>query len=100
MAERTSDTEKVGFQDSHQVEDAVLALASDERVNAFTLEEQRSIIWKIDCRLVLTLGFLYKISLVDRTNVGAASGMQPTFPLFRYLLPRSRVDLGFSFNEF
>lgn len=47
MAERISDVEKIGFEDSHQVEDAVLALASDERVNPFTLEEQRSIIWRI-----------------------------------------------------
>jgi hypothetical protein len=39
MAERTSDVEKVGFEDSHQGEDAVLALASDERVNNFTIEE-------------------------------------------------------------
>lgn len=70
MAERTSDTEKVGFQGSHQVEDAVLALASDERVNAFTLEEQRSIIGRINLRLLLTLGFLYMIILVDRTHLG------------------------------
>jgi hypothetical protein len=74
MAERTSDVEKVGLEDDHQVEDAILALANDERVNSFTPQEQRSIIWRIDRRLVLTLGFLYMISLMDRTNLGAASG--------------------------
>jgi hypothetical protein len=75
MAERTSDVEKPGLGDDTQVEDAVLALANDERVTAFTPAEQRSIIWRVDRRLVLTLGFLYMISLMDRTNLGAASGM-------------------------
>jgi len=75
MAERTSDVEKPGLGGDTQVEDAVLALANDERVTAFTPAEQRSIIWRVDCRLVLTLGFLYMISLMDRTNLGAASGM-------------------------
>ncbi|PMD62712.1 phthalate transporter [Hyaloscypha bicolor E] len=78
MAERTSDVEKPGLGGDTQVEDAVLALANDERVTAFTPAEQRSIIWRVDRRLVLTLGFLYMISLMDRTNLGAASvaGMQ------------------------
>jgi len=88
MAERTSDVEKPGLGDDTQVEIAMpglgddtqveiamLALANDERVTAFTPAEQRSIIWRVDCRLVLTLGFLYMISLMDRTNLGAASGM-------------------------
>jgi hypothetical protein len=81
MAERTSDVEKHGLDDDTQVEDAVLALANDERVNTFTPEEQRSIIWRIDRRLVLTLGFLYMISLMDRTNLGAASGTLPAHKL-------------------
>jgi hypothetical protein len=75
MAERTSDVEKPGLDDDAQVEDAVLALANDERINTFTPAEQRNIIWRIDRRLVLTLGFLYMISLMDRTNLGAASGV-------------------------
>lgn len=89
MAERTSDVEKPGLDDDHQLEDAVLALAADERVNAFTPEEQKNIIWRIDRRLVLTLGFLYMISLMDRTNLGAASGMWFRFQLLlhRSLLP-------------
>ncbi|CZR65088.1 related to permease of the major facilitator superfamily [Phialocephala subalpina] len=51
----------------------IKALAQDRRITGFTVQEQKSIIWKIDRRLVLTLGFLYMISLMDRTNLGAAS---------------------------
>ena len=45
---------------------------NDARIHAFTPEEQRKIIWRIDVRLVLTLGFLYCVSLMDRTNTGIA----------------------------
>lgn len=44
----------------------------DERINAFTPEEQKKIIRRVDKRLVLTLGFLYCVSLMDRTNLGIA----------------------------
>jgi len=44
----------------------------DERINAFTPEEQKKIIRHVDRRLVLTLGFLYCVSLMDRTNLGIA----------------------------
>jgi hypothetical protein len=51
--------------------------ANDARINRFTPAEQRKIIWRVDRRLVLTLGFLYCVSLMDRTNLGIAvvSGM-------------------------
>lgn len=51
--------------------------ANDAAIEAFTPEEQRKIMWRIDRRLVLTLGFLYCVSLMDRTNTGIAaiSGM-------------------------
>ncbi|KAH6603197.1 phthalate transporter [Trichoderma cornu-damae] len=39
----------------------------------FTPEEQRSIIRHIDRRLVVTLGAMYCISLMDRTNMSAAN---------------------------
>ena len=39
---------------------------NDTRINAFTPEEQKKLIWKIDVRLVLTLGFMYCVSLMDR----------------------------------
>ncbi|THX26171.1 retrograde regulation protein 2 [Aureobasidium pullulans] len=45
---------------------------NDARIEAFTPEEQKKIIWRIDRRLVLTLGFLYCVSLMDRTNTGIA----------------------------
>lgn len=45
---------------------------NDARIAAFTPEEQKKIIRRIDRRLVLTLGFLYCVSLMDRTNLGIA----------------------------
>ena len=45
---------------------------NDARIEAFTPEQQRKIIRRIDRRLVLTLGFLYCVSLMDRTNTGIA----------------------------
>ena len=38
----------------------------------FTEKEQRSIIHRIDRRLVVTVGVLYCVSLMDRTNLSAA----------------------------
>jgi hypothetical protein len=39
----------------------------------FTPEEQKKIIHRIDRRLVVTVGVLYCISLMDRTNLSAAA---------------------------
>jgi hypothetical protein len=41
----------------------------DARINAFTPQEQRKIVRRIDRRLVLTLAFMYCVSLMDRTNL-------------------------------
>ncbi|WPH04103.1 retrograde regulation protein 2 [Acrodontium crateriforme] len=49
-----------------------LSRENDARINAFTTEEQKKIIRRVDLRLVLTLGFLYCVSLMDRTNLGIA----------------------------
>ncbi|KPI42047.1 High-affinity nicotinic acid transporter [Cyphellophora attinorum] len=46
---------------------------NEDRINRFSPEEQKKIIRRIDRRLVLTLGFLYCVSLMDRTNLGIAS---------------------------
>jgi len=46
--------------------------ASDGRLDRFSLAEQRNIIRRVDRRLVLTLGFMYCVSLMDRTNLGLA----------------------------
>ncbi|KAK5073426.1 hypothetical protein LTR70_010250 [Exophiala xenobiotica] len=49
---------------------------SDRRNNAiideFSPEEKKKLIRRIDKRLVLTLGFMYCVSLMDRTNTGVA----------------------------
>jgi hypothetical protein len=39
----------------------------------YTPAEQRKIIHRVDRRLVLTVGAMYCISLMDRTNLGAAN---------------------------
>ncbi len=65
------------------VEDHELQIAKTEQSNSmasqyescialFTPAEQKSIIRRIDCRLVSTLGFLYAVSLMDRNNTGIA----------------------------
>jgi len=46
---------------------------NDPRITTFTPAEQKSIYRRIDARLVLTCGCMYMISLLDRTNLGAAS---------------------------
>ncbi|KAJ5995538.1 phthalate transporter [Penicillium waksmanii] len=50
----------------------------DEIITSMSASEQKRLIRRIDIRLVITLGFLYCISLLDRTNMGATSvaGMQ------------------------
>ena len=55
------------------IESAIKQLSDGDRVAAFNPKEQKSIIRRIDLRLAVTLGCLYCISLLDRTNLGAAS---------------------------
>jgi 3-deoxy-D-arabino-heptulosonate 7-phosphate (DAHP) synthase len=45
----------------------------DEYECEFTPAEQKKIIHRIDRRLVVTVGVLYCISLMDRTNLSAAA---------------------------
>jgi sugar phosphate permease len=45
---------------------------NDARIEALTPEERKKVIRRIDIRLVLTLGLLYCVSLMDRTNLGIA----------------------------
>lgn len=58
-----SDTEKLPV--DHV--DSVDAASS----HGFSPEEQKNIIRRIDRRLVVTVGFMYCVSLMDRTNMGA-----------------------------
>jgi hypothetical protein len=47
--------------------------STDDYECEFTLQEQRKIIHRVDRRLVVTVGVLYCISLMDRTNLSSAS---------------------------
>lgn len=57
--------------------------------HGFTPEEQRKIMRRIDRRLVVTVGAMYCVSLMDRTNMSAANiaGMSVELVLtgFRYV---------------
>ncbi|KAF1838431.1 MFS general substrate transporter [Decorospora gaudefroyi] len=46
--------------------------ASDAAISRFTPEEQKKIIRRVDLRLIPTLGCMYCVSLMDRTNLGVA----------------------------
>ena len=72
MFDRDSDFEKPHIDDlieDHPEHD----VGAETRINIFTPQQQKDIMFRVDCRLVLTLGFLYMVSLVDRTNLGAAA---------------------------
>ena len=47
-------------------------LSHQSHIDVFTPEEQKKIIRRIDFRLVPVLGFMYCVSLMDRTNLGIA----------------------------
>lgn len=65
----SSDTEK---HTPEQVDQAIGGVSIDASVEAYTPEEQKKIIRRVDRRLVTILGLLYMCSLMDRTNVGIA----------------------------
>ncbi|OBT46270.1 hypothetical protein VE00_02324 [Pseudogymnoascus sp. WSF 3629] len=76
-----SDMEKTGIHEEDIV--ATSPDHEDPRISCFTHKEQRSIMHRVDRRLVLTLGAMYCISLMDRTNLSAAN------------IAGMSVDLGF-----
>lgn len=39
----------------------------------FTTKQKRKVVWHIDRRLIVMLGFLHTVSLIDRGNLGTAS---------------------------
>lgn len=78
--------------------------------HGFSEKEQNRILWHVDRRLVLTCGFIYCISLMDRTNLGIAviAGMKVDldligtryniitlvfFPTYTLLMPLANVML-------
>lgn len=61
--------------------------------HGFTEKEQRRIVRRIDRRLVVTVGAMYCVSLMDRTNMSAANiaGMSGELELtgYRYVSPQT-----------
>ena len=92
MDSRGADQEKQEFahidavRDQDHVDNEVGKLDSHDD---FTPQEQRKIIRRIDRRLVVTVGLMYCVSLMDRTNMSAANiaGMAVELKLegFRYV---------------
>jgi len=56
--------------------------------------------FRVDRRLVLTLGFLYMVSLIDRTNLGAAAiaGYVSDFSQFKLYLMMPQDDNELNMN--
>lgn len=98
MAAPIEESEKHGLEvshiDDHSAKDAesnhVVAHLEDDDFG-FTPAEQRRIIRRIDRRLVITVGAMYCVSLMDRTNMSAANiaGMSVELVLInnRYVSP-------------
>ncbi|CRG87188.1 putative transporter C1002,16c [Talaromyces islandicus] len=78
MAPKSVDSEKNQQKLEYDGEIEKEAIEHCENITGFAPEEQKRIIRRVDFRLVVILGCLYFISLLDRTNLGAASvaGMQ------------------------
>ncbi|KAF6835053.1 phthalate transporter [Colletotrichum plurivorum] len=78
MDHRISDPEKAGFEHADDAARSSSVAGSRDAAAAdidggFTPEEQRSIIRRVDRRLVVTVGAMYCVSLMDRTNLSAAA---------------------------
>lgn len=78
----SNNTHNAVYNNDYQVDREKDLVTHNEDVNSsthddyeceFTPEEQRKIIHRIDRRLVVTVGVLYCISLMDRTNLSAAN---------------------------
>lgn len=71
-----SDLEKsavVDQLDHHDVKRPISTTSDDEILAEWTEEEIRKVKHRIDRRLVTTVGIMYCISLMDRTNLSAAA---------------------------
>ncbi|CAK7221443.1 hypothetical protein SEUCBS140593_004570 [Sporothrix eucalyptigena] len=65
--------EKIGSDGVSGVAAAERAALDAEVLNEFSPEEQKRIMRHVDRRLVVTIGFMYCVSLMDRTNLGSAN---------------------------
>lgn len=79
-------------QQEYSHHDSPTRLSSDDNhdINhGFTEAEQRAITRRIDRRLVVTLGAMYCVSLMDRTNMSAANiagmGVELELTGYRYV---------------
>lgn len=77
-----NNTKTAAYHDGYNIDNEKDIVAHKEDINSsvhdgyeceFTPAEQRKIIHRIDRRLVVTVGVLYCISLMDRTNLSAAA---------------------------
>ena len=89
MEKSDHDTEKPGAVHADELESATSHDSEDfEHDHEFSIAEQRKIKHKIDRRLITMCGAMYCVSLMDRTNLGAAvlAGMGGDLKLigFRY----------------
>lgn len=100
MAERNSnqDFEKTGSGPEFVHVDNEHELSHNPDDHGFTPQEQKKIIRRVDRRLVVTVGLMYCISLMDRTNMSAANiaGMSKELVLtgFRYVRKTPTVLLS------
>lgn len=73
----TSSQEKVGLENieaadsDHGTKGAAAPVSADDF--GFSPAEQKKIMRHVDRRLVITVGAMYCVSLMDRTNLGAAN---------------------------
>lgn len=75
----TPEIEKAGLEHIERTTSEDSDAVHDARIAALTPEEQKKVIRRIDIRLVLTLGFMYCVSLMDRTNTVCRSSRRVEF---------------------
>lgn len=64
--------EKANIEELERIETDKSSALNDARIAAFSPEQQKKIVRKVDLRIIPTLGFMYCVSLMDRTNLGVA----------------------------
>jgi len=62
-----------GIRQIEQINSSGSSESYDARIEALTPKQRKRVIRRIDRRLVLTLGCMYYVSLMDRTNLGIAA---------------------------
>ncbi|KAK2043868.1 major facilitator superfamily transporter [Colletotrichum somersetense] len=91
MEQPAQDPEKAGFEVGNETRSSSNDSRGIDVDAAFTPEEQRRIIRRIDRRLVVTVGAMYCVSLMDRTNLSAAAIAGMTKELSLYVGDRYSV---------